>query len=332
MNQVMEAQERLFNMIKSHIPEQSRLVDVIGESLQVGADSAYRRIRGEKELSFSELRNLCHTFHLSMDELLNYDSEQGALFRYTSIKAEQPNYVRYIKQLLETFKAPVAVDDRELFFTAQDIPFYHFLNQEQLLLFKLYVCYDSSTPERISFREFYDRMDLDVCLPLHEQLLREYQQIPSKEIWTEQTVNTILHLLDFYMEIGAFDSKTILLLLRQLLELLDRISHSAEIGYKDAERHTPFSLYICSIDPGSSMVLARHGSEWMCTVKLYTANCVTTNNIALCNETRKWINNLIMKSSLISGGTSERERFRFFQTSKDKVEALIRKAEQIKFS
>ncbi|MDR2138076.1 MAG: hypothetical protein LBP50_00765 [Tannerella sp.] len=329
----METQRRLFEIIRSRLPEQYRLVDVVEESLQVSTDSAYRRIRGDKELSFSELRKLCHSFHLSMDELLNYDSAQGALFCFASIKAEPANYLRYIEQLSEIFGVLAAAEDREMFFTAQDIPFYHFLNQEMLLLFKLYVWYDSFTPERISFREFHSRMDLEACRSLHEQLLWKYRQVPSGEIWTDQTVNAILRPLDFYLEIGAFDSReTALLLLRQLLELLDGVSLSAQTGYKDPERRTPFSLYLCSIDPGSNMMLIRCGSEWTCTVKLYTINRVTTNNITLCEETRKWINNLILKSTLISGGTSERERLNFFRTAKDRVEALIHKVEQKKFA
>jgi hypothetical protein len=326
---VIKAQKRLFDIIRSGIPEQYRLVDVIEELLNVSTDSAYRRIRGDKELSFSELRKLCHTFHLSMDELLNYDSEQDALFRYTLVKTDPQDYIRYIEQLSSTLGTLAAVEDRELYFMAQDIPFYHFLYHEELLFFRLYAWFSSATPERISFREFYSQMDLDVCLPLHERLLREYLRIPSKEIWTDQTVNTMLRLLDFYMEIGAFDSReTVLLLLRQLLELLERVNRSAETGYKDVERHTSFALYNCSVDPGSNMVLIRRGAEWICTVKLYTAHSVTTNNIALCGETRKWVNNLILKSTLISGGTSERERFRFFQLLKDKVDTLTCKVEQ----
>ncbi|MDR1102120.1 MAG: hypothetical protein LBL42_00025, partial [Tannerella sp.] len=314
----MEAQKRLFNAIRSRMPEQYRLVDVIEESLKVSTDSAYRRIRGDKELSFSELQKLCHTFQLSMDELLNCGSEQSALFRYTSIKPDQPNYIRYIEQLSATLGSLAAVEDRELFFTAQDIPFYHFLNHEKLLFFRLYVWYDITSTERLSFREFYDRIDPDVYTPLHERLLQEYLRIPSGEIWTERTVSTMLGLLEYYLEVGAFDSReTVLLLLGQLLELLDRVSHSAATGSKDAEGRTPFSLYICSVDPGSNLVLARRGSDWVCSIKLYTVNRITTDNVALCVETRKWINYLILKSTLISGGTSERERFRFFQESRD---------------
>ncbi|MDR1335225.1 MAG: hypothetical protein LBK22_00160 [Tannerella sp.] len=315
------------------MPEQYRLVDVIEESLKVSTDSAYRRIRGDKELTFSELQKLCHTFQLSMDELLNCGSEQSALFRYTSIQADRSSYIRYIEQLSETFGSLAAAEDRELFFTAQDIPFYHFLNHGTLLFFKLYVWYDISSSKRISFREFYDRIDPDVYAPLHERLLREYRRVPSGEIWTDRTVSAMLGQLDFYLEIGAFDSReTVLLLLGQLLELLDGVSRSAETGCKDAGERTPFSLYVCSVDPGSNIVLARRGSEWICSIKLYTVNRISTSNAALCSETRKWINYLILKSTLISGGTSERERFRFFRESKDRVEALIRKVEQTVFS
>ncbi|GHU62212.1 hypothetical protein FACS1894123_02780 [Bacteroidia bacterium] len=71
----MEAQKHLFEIIKGHIPDQYRLADLVGELLSVSPDSAYRRIRGEKELSFSELQTICRKFHLSLDEMLNYQSD-----------------------------------------------------------------------------------------------------------------------------------------------------------------------------------------------------------------------------------------------------------------
>ena len=55
-------QKRLFEIVKSKISVQLRLVDVIEDLLGVGSDSAYRRIRGETELTFSEIQKICAQF------------------------------------------------------------------------------------------------------------------------------------------------------------------------------------------------------------------------------------------------------------------------------
>jgi plasmid maintenance system antidote protein VapI len=324
----MSAQKHLFEIIKSRIPEQYRLTDVIEELLGVSSDSAYRRIRGEKELSFTELRKLCQHFGLSMDEILNFKTGQSVLFRFTTVNmTEQTSYIHYIERLSDTLALFRSSEDSELLFTAQDIPFYHFLNHTELMFFKLYAWHDTVSKERISFRTFCDRLDRDAIIPIYKQMHQSWLQIPSKEIWTPQTIDTVLRLLDYYVETGAFDSRdTVFLLLAQLSDLLETVVNvHAKDGYKNREKQTPFSMYICSVDMENSYMLTRRGEQKICTLKLYTVNSIATDNAALCDETQKWIDSLIKKSILISGGTSERERFRFFQVSRNKIDELVEK-------
>jgi uncharacterized protein with HEPN domain len=303
--------------------------------LTVSSDSAYRRIRGEKDLTLPELQTLCRHFHLSMDEMLGGDSGvREALFQYTSVNmADQPSYIRYIERLSNTLDVLTTVNDRELFFTAQDIPFYHFLNHTELLFFKLYVWHETVTSEKVSFRAFCDQLDKKAIIPIYDRMMHSYMQVPSKEIWTNQTVDTILRLLDYYMEVGAFDGKeTVLRLLSQLSDLLDRVEACAKKGHKGDKQQTPFLLYVCSVDLENNFMLTRRGDQRVCTVKLYTVNSISTDHVAMCDETERWIHDLIRKSIPISGGTSEKERFRFFQTMKNKIEELIHKVEQMKES
>ncbi|MDR0757051.1 MAG: hypothetical protein LBF85_04305 [Tannerella sp.] len=87
----MDVQKRLFEIIKSLIPTSYRLADVIGDLLNISPDAAYRRIRGEKGLTFLEVQKLCCHFHLSMDELLNLKSPgQTAVFQYVPVDMTEP--------------------------------------------------------------------------------------------------------------------------------------------------------------------------------------------------------------------------------------------------
>jgi len=100
----MEAQKRLFEIIKSKINvDKYRLSDFIEELLNVSTDSAYRRIRGETELSFSELQKICGNYNLSMDNILNYKSNHSVLFHYTAVDfSNQVSYINYYNIILYT--------------------------------------------------------------------------------------------------------------------------------------------------------------------------------------------------------------------------------------
>ena len=323
----MEEQKYLFEILKSRIPNQLRLVDVVEESLGISADAAYKRIRGQKELSFSELSALSKKFSLPLEEIFNYKSEQTAMFHYAPVCFSNfDGYISYMEQMAAGLKALKSAPEKEICFAAQDIPLFYFLKHTELALFKLYAWNDAATRERLSYRDFCNNFDMDKITPIFEQIHSSYMAIPSKEIWTRQTVDTILRLLEYYCELEVFDSKkTVLLILNQLNDLVDTVEKYAEVGYK-ATKLAPYSLYVCSVDLENNFMLSRIGNEQSCRIKLYTINSMTTFNKGFCNETAKWINDLISKSILISG-VSTRERYLFFQSSKNKIDALINRIE-----
>lgn len=61
------------------MPDNLSFVHEIAELLEISYDSAYRRIRGEKELSLEELHRLSHKFEVSLDFLLGLQSNHVVL-------------------------------------------------------------------------------------------------------------------------------------------------------------------------------------------------------------------------------------------------------------
>ena len=69
MNQQSTIQEILFQSIKSKSNPNISFVHELSELLEISYDSAYRRIRGEKELSLEELKTICFHYKISVDAL-----------------------------------------------------------------------------------------------------------------------------------------------------------------------------------------------------------------------------------------------------------------------
>ena len=127
-HKTMEDQIRLFEIVKSKIPNNLNLVDEIEDLLGLSKESAYRRVRGEKVLSFAEWKMICGKYQLSMDEIINAKSEKGALFQYNPVNiSDIDSYIACLKRL-RNFMDVVAssTDEKKLVFSALDIPFYHF--------------------------------------------------------------------------------------------------------------------------------------------------------------------------------------------------------------
>jgi len=152
----MEDQIRLFEIVKSIIPNNLTLIDEMEDLLGLSKESTYRRVRGEKILSFAEWKKICEKYHLSIDEIINSKSEKGSLFQYKPVNiSDIESYVACLKRLFN-FMDVVASSplEKRLVFSALNIPFYHFCKYPELAFFKLFIWNDTQNTNSISFISF----------------------------------------------------------------------------------------------------------------------------------------------------------------------------------
>ena len=115
------------------------------------------------------------------------------------------------------------------------------------------------------------------------------------------------------------------MLCRQLLQLIENLEQWAENESKEYKGKTTFfRMYLSPVDLENNYVITKKAGLAVTSIKLYTINGIFTSNTEFCEETEKWIRNRISKSLPLSGA-SARERFRFFQAMKTKVNTLMEK-------
>lgn len=320
-------QQDVFEIIKSKLPSRLKLADAIMDVLGVSSDSSYRRIRGEKELTFSELMTLCSYFDISVDALLGKQDDH-VLFRYNSLDLKDlNNYRTYIKQFDASVQALSGAKEKEIYYTAEDIPIFHFLPFRELTFFKVYVWHNAVAESNLSYEQFVDQIEnKDELFACYDNLYKNYTRIPSTEIWTTSSLSPILQLFDYYKDIGAFEEKKNPgLLCFQLLQMTERLMQWAEVGKKDGGGD--FKLYHSATHPENSFMLLKKDTHLSATIKLFTINSIITHDPSFCEETERWINNLMTKSVLLSGA-SARERFKFFQNMKNRINNLMELCER----
>jgi len=324
----MEAQKHLFELVKKKIDKRNGLPFVIEELLGMSSDSAYRRISGKKELTISELQKICGKFNISMDEILNYKSEKGALFHYGPlVLSDQNSPLIQIKRMMEDLKGLKSATEKEMFFSAMDVPFYHFAKFPELAFFRQYVWSDSMNRKPVSYNEFCKQLDKEKMVSIFEQYHHTLTFIPTKEIWTDQTIDPMLRLLEHYYATGAFENKdTVFFLLDQLSSVFDVLKKYADDGHMGGQAKTPYYQYLSHVDLESAIMLLRKNDHYYCSIRLNTVNSISTDNEEICSRLRKWMDDAIVKSVQISN-ISVKERATFYRTAKNKIDSLRKKIE-----
>lgn len=318
-------QEQLFVQIRKNLPEHYSLVDLVAEILSVSTDAAYRRIRGNKTLDIDEIVLLCSYFNLSFDRLFHIDTNQLQCFYSPLDMTDSQTYLKYMQKQCKNVSQLKSLPGCEIIFSATDIPFYHFLPFKELTLFKLYAWHQSAYHTQDSFTTFLNKMVSDDLLECYRLTVDSYCRIPSLEIWTQNTVDHSLMLLEYFYDTGHFTGREIpLLLCEQFMELINTIDGWTKHGVKNSETHTAFKLYLTHFFLESSLILLKHDLAMQCTLKLFTINSLNITDQAFCRETRQWLDTLIQRSLLISGA-SERDRYIFFNGQRQKIRFLIDK-------
>lgn len=309
--------------LRAVMPSGFSLVNEISELLQISTDSAYRRLRGETEFSLNEIVKLCNHFHISFD---SFCAAQGGSvhFQYNLAGDEAHGFLNFVSHIHDGLQLLRNAKDREIIYVADDIPFFLLFASPRLAWFKCYYWMRSvmNVPEYQNgcFEEAEMPEEL---MTLGQEILEAYRIVPSTEIWSEHTINSILKQIDFYAESGFFNNnETPKSLFSDLSELISEIRSMTENATKrrDHAGDKNYSFYLCDIEIGNNCIYTKLGKNQKVFLRHSTFNTLETSDEIFCTATRDWLNGLIRKSTQLSG-MAEKQRNKFFQAFQNVVKS-----------
>jgi len=318
-------QQTFFNHIKSKLPSHFSFVEEIAEMLNISNDSAYRRIRGEKPISMEEAHVLCSKYQVSIDQLFNLQSN-AVIFSVDKIDHLSygfNNYLEFVANNLRLFKM---LTNPQIYFYYKDIPIFHYMPFHELCAFKFFFWKRTlmGYPE-LSRQQFTGEEGDTKALETAKQIIDLYNQIPSTDIWNEESINITIKQIEFYRQSNLFSSKDLLLkVYRQLEELLNHLELQAAIGQKITYNQPSVTygalndVYINEVLIGDNTVFVQSGERQITYINHNGLNFMSTEDKTFCDYTFNSLQNIIRKSTHISV-IGEKNRSVFFNTLRDKI-------------
>lgn len=312
-----EQQKRFIEILKAQIPANISLANEISSLLNVSLDSAYRRLRAETDISLDEAVHLCHHFDIPL-EALNDQIPNVVTFKFNRIMKDIPGFVNYWESLLKDLQSVARFEDKKVFFAAEDIPPFLPLGFPDLAAFKLFYWMKSIIGlNEFKHSSFKKELIDDSLIETGKKLNHYYSQIPTTEIWTEETLLSTLKQVRFYWDAGLFiKQEDALIVIDQLEEMIGRIQRQAETAMKIDEKgnstNIEYTLYLSDLMIGTNCVFLKASDMSFSYISYNSFNSMKTGNKYFNEQNQHWINNLISKSTLISG-VSEKQRNQFFK-------------------
>lgn len=321
----MKKQTKLFEIIKRKVFGPKKWVEEVSSVLHMSHASVYRRESGEVPLDMEQVGMLSDHFGIDIGEIFHGQGEY-VHFRYLDVDVnDMENYRNYINGIIRSMVETRSAIKREIIFCADDIPIFHLMAFPDLTYFKLYVWsqWMGNIDHQMQFEEFVYKMKRNDIEPLFSELKKEYESVSSREIWTENTIDPFLRLLDYYENIGSFsDPGSLGKLLDQLESLREKLEkYTIE---KEKVEGASFELYITPLDFGSSQMVSMVNERSVTSIKLYTINSIMTADTRFQESNLRVIKGILSKSTCLSH-TSERERVQFFKGFQFKIDQLRNK-------
>jgi hypothetical protein len=319
------AQQLFFKHINSLLPQHISFVDEIAETLEVSNDSAYRRIRGETKISLEEIKNLCEKFKISLDQLLQLNSN-SFLFTGTLTNSTDFNYDKWLQSCLGVIKHVKTFEPHYMIYLAKEFPFFYYFIIPEIAAFKTFFFMKSILfYEDWKGRKFSVNDDYSKYHQIWNELASTFVSIPGTEIWNIETFTSTIRQLEFYYASGVFKSEAdVNCLFEKLLELIDHIELQAEYGVKLKHNQQPtylkenYKIFINELVMGDNMQLFLLGDKYVTYLNHSILNYMTTSNFVFNNYMKRNMDIIVQKSIPISK-VNEKERMKFFNQLRSRI-------------
>jgi BetR domain len=325
-----DLQSSILEAIKSALHPSQSLADELADCLHVSKDSAYRRIRGETLFDIGDIEKLTKKYNLSLDSFFGL-KKSSVSFNVQSINLTDFTFIDYFRSIEKNLSIITAIDPKHLYYSARDIPIFHYFQMPELSKFKIffwlkyYLNHPALRDMKFSSENLPEMLDKFSDLP--KRIWSLYLKIPSTEIWTYETPNITLRQIEFAHQAGILQQDSCERLCQKFKEMLNHIQKEAKQGNKYTINSqatlegAEFNIYFNEVAIGDNSILFKMGERKMAFNTYSNLNYMTTAD----QDYTDYIDNHFqstMKNSTLISATAEKIRSNFFNALINKVDVV----------
>ncbi|MDR2627857.1 MAG: hypothetical protein LBC40_07475 [Dysgonamonadaceae bacterium] len=317
-----EQNKTLAEKVLNNIPQEVKPVNYLMDTLEIGKESAYRRIRGEIPFTFDEITKLSLALGFSMDEMVGQDQSDRVFFELQTRLDQGPDeaFWTMLKEYYNKIMKKISkARDMEAIVSLNRLSLIMYIKYNLLFKFAYYRWIHQLSDETLNLRfaemqvpreivsvqqdfksklryvrNCYYILDRNLFLPIVREIQYYYHRklITSEEVWQlQEELRALLHSLEELMQKGVDGFGNIVYL------------HLSSLG----------------IESNTAYIMC----DGKCTSQywIYHVNAVILSNWEVCSIHKKWLEALKKHSELITR-SNEMLQAEFLETQKNYIESI----------
>ena len=131
--------KELINEMKERIPQGQNLANYLTDTLYMGKEAVYRRLRGEVAFTFDEIAVISHNLGISIDQIIGNHLSNRVTFDLNLLHSPNlfESYHEIIERYLRIFSSMKGDSNAEVYSATNTIPFTLYSSYEYLSKFRL---------------------------------------------------------------------------------------------------------------------------------------------------------------------------------------------------
>ena len=294
-----ELNTNLIEAAKERFPAKGQLANILMDTLYMGKEAIYRRLRGEVPFTFQEAAVISKELGISLDRIAGVSFSNNAMFDINVVDHNEPfeTYYDFLNKHVKLFHT-LREDTSAVLGTASNvIPQTLYLKHELLAKFRFFKWMYQN--EHINCKHFEDL------------------KIPQKIINAQQDfvkLSQHIHTTDY-----IWDSMIFLHLINDIQYFSDELESIAMKGKTDFGNDV--HIYVSQINFEATYSYLETNLMQLSMIRVYSINSLTTLDAQMFRSLKEWIQSLKKFSTLISQ-SGEMQRIQFFKQQREIIDAL----------
>lgn len=311
----------LITAMKDRLPPGQNLANFLTDTLCIGREAVYRRLRGEVAFTIDEVAQISYKLGISIDQIIGNHLHNRVTFDMNLLRSANAieSYYEIIDRYLRIFDYVKGDKSTEVCTASNVLPFTLYSSFEYLSKFRLcrwlYHHGQIKTPNSLYGMAVEERI-----INVHKKLSYSVKNCPKTSfIWDMNIFVSFVKEVQYFACLNLISKEDVLCLKEELYQLLTHMEALSITG-EFSEGHKVF-FYLSSIDFEATYTYIEKLDFQISMLRVYSINSMDSQSPQICKMQRDWIQALKRHSILISE-SGEAQRIDFIKRQRSVIDTL----------